>query len=268
LYYLIRYRRKVVSENIKNSLHSLSKEAQIRVEKQFYRDFCDTLVETLKLVSISKETLKKHISVDYSELENTLAQNQNCHIYLGHQFNWEWANAHISSTLKAPVIVVYKPIKNKALDVVTKKVRGRFGSKLVSSKNMRKEIEELNLKPHVLVLAADQNPKTPMKSFWTTFLSQKTAFMSGTELYTASNKTTSYYANFIRVKRGYYQFVLTPLFDFSKPYKIGLITSLFAKKMETEILRNPENYLWSHRRWKHEYKEDYKKRWMDTSVPF
>ncbi|MGC1633312.1 MAG: lysophospholipid acyltransferase family protein, partial [Gelidibacter sp.] len=225
---------------------------------------CDHFIETLKLLSINEEALHKRITVDYSEIERTVSENINCHVYLGHQFNWEWANAHISSILNHNIILAYKPITNPQFDKLMRKMRERFGSKLVSSKNMKKEIQKIGIRPHILILVADQNPKIPMKSFWTTFLSQKTAFQNGPEIYTASTRTITFFANIVREKRGYYKMEVSRLFDFSEPYKMGLITQLYARKLEESIINNPENYLWSHRRWKHEYKDEYIKRSIES----
>ncbi|REG99448.1 lysophospholipid acyltransferase family protein [Flavobacterium aquicola] len=262
LYYGIRYRRKIVYLNLKKAFYNLSENERHFIEKKFYKNFCDNFIETLKLLSISQKDLQSHIICDYSELEKTLSENKNCHIYLGHQFNWELANAHISSTLSSTVVVAYKPIKNKTINYLMLKLRSRFGSKMVNSKNMKSEIERFSQEQHVLILVADQNPKIPERSFWTSFLRQKTAFLNGPELYTTSNKTTVFFANITKVKRGYYKITISPISDFSKPHILGTITNHFAKKLENVILENPENYLWSHRRWKHEFKEDYKKRWI------
>ena len=264
LYYVFKYRRTIVSKHIEKSFGGLNSKERTQIEKDFYRNFCDHFIETLKLLSINEEALHKRITVDYSEIEKTVSENKNCHVYLGHQFNWEWANAHISSILNHNIIVAYKPITSPHFDGLMRKIRERFGSKLVSSKIMKKEIEKLGSQPHVLILVADQNPNIPMKSFWTTFLSQKTAFQNGPEIYTASNRTISFFANIVREKRGYYKMEVSRLFDFSEPYKTGLITQLYAKKLEESIIDNPENYLWSHRRWKHEYKDEYSKRSIES----
>ncbi|PJJ09790.1 KDO2-lipid IV(A) lauroyltransferase [Flavobacterium sp. 1] len=265
LYYVFKYRRKVVTENIHKSFPNLTDIERINIEKKFYNNFCDNFIETIKLLSISEKKLQSHITADYSELERILAQNQNCHIYLGHQFNWEWANAHIASVLKKTnVVVAYKPLRSRLANDLMLKIRSRFGSKMVASKNMKKEMLAFLDKQHILILVADQNPKVPQKSFWTSFLSQRTAFLSGTELNTAHYKTPSLFANIIREERGHYKFVLEPLFYFSEPYKTGIITSAFTKKLKNAIMTNPENYLWSHKRWKHTYKNEYKKRWIDS----
>ncbi len=265
LYHIFKYRRKVVAQNIKNAFPNLSAKERTSMEKKFYTSFCDNFIETLKLLSISPKELQSRITADYSEIKKVLVENKNCHIYLGHQFNWEWANVHLALALKeANVIVVYKKLRNKSANNLMLKIRSRFGSKLVASKSMKKEVETFSKSKNVLILVADQNTSIPQKSFWTSFLSQKTVFMSGTELYTANHKAPSLFANIIREKRGHYKFVVTPLFDFSQPYTIGTITDRFTKKLEASIIQNPENYLWSHKRWKHNFKEEYQKRWIEN----
>ncbi|MCI9843535.1 lysophospholipid acyltransferase family protein [Flavobacterium pectinovorum] len=267
LYTLFKYRRKVVAENIANSFPILSTFEKKDIEKKFYKNFCDNFIETIKLLSMSPKKLQSHITADYSELKKVLEKNQNCHIYLGHQFNWEWANAHIASAFKNEnIVVAYKPLKNAMANDLMLTIRNRFGSKMVSSKNMRRDLKAFSDKRHVLILVADQSPKIPEKSYWTSFLSQRTAFLSGTELNTAHDRTTSLFAKIVSTQRGHYKFVLEPLFDFSKTYDTGIITKVFAEKLENAIVLNPENYLWSHKRWKHIYKNEYKKRWLNKSV--
>ncbi|QBZ98526.1 lysophospholipid acyltransferase family protein [Flavobacterium sangjuense] len=267
LYHVFKYRRKVVKANIDRSFHYLDETERLAIEKRFYKNFCDHFIETLKLLTMTEQELRQHITADYSELEKILATNQSCHVYLGHQFNWEWANAHVASAFKnTNVVVAYKPISSKSFNNLMLKIRSRFGSKMVSSMNMKKEMEAYADKQHVLVLVADQNPNKPMKSFWTSFLSQPTAFISGTELYTASHKTPLLFAEIIREERGHYKFVLTPVFDFTQQYKTGILTAIFTEKLEDTIKSHPENYLWSHKRWKHIYKNEYSKRFFDKSI--
>lgn len=265
LFYIIKYRRNVVKENIEKSFRNLKENDRKKIEREFYTNFCDSFFETIKLLSITEKELHSKIEFDYSELEQIIEKKQNVHVYLGHQFNWEWANAHLASVLKnINVVVAYKPLRNKSFDNLMLKLRSRFGSKMVSSKNMKKQIEDLIINEHILIMVADQNPKTPDKSFWTSFLSRPTDFISGSELYSASHKTTTFFANIVRLKRGKYKFEISPIFNFHEEYQLGKITSIFTNKLEDAIIHNPENYLWSHKRWKHIYKEQYKKRWLDN----
>jgi KDO2-lipid IV(A) lauroyltransferase len=267
LFHVFKYRRKVVKANIDKSFHYLDEKKRLEIERKFYNNFCDHFIETLKLLSMSESQLRGHITADYSQLEKLLATGQNVHLYLGHQFNWEWANAHIASAFRdTNVIVAYKPLHSKSFNDFMFRIRSRFGSKMVSSKNMKHEMEPFADQQHVLVLVADQNPNRPTKSFWTSFLSQRTAFTSGTELYTAAHKTPILFAEIIREERGKYKFGLTPIFDFSAPYKTGIITTIFTDKLENTIKSHPENYLWSHKRWKHLYKNEYGKRLLEKPL--
>ncbi|MFC4816630.1 lysophospholipid acyltransferase family protein [Flavobacterium sp. GCM10023249] len=263
LFYIIRYRRKVVRANIEKSFAYRNNIDRTKIEREFYTNFCDNIFETIKLLSITENELQSRIEFNYSDLQQLIKNKQNIHIYLGHQFNWEWANAHIASVLKSVnIVVAYKPLRNKSFNKFMLKLRSRFGSKMVSSKNMKKEIEDLKVKEHILIMVADQNPKTPEKSFWTSFLSQPTGFISGSELYSASKNTPTFFAKIVRIKRGKYKFEVAPIFNFEEEYHLGKITSIFTSKLEDAIIHNPENYLWSHKRWKHSYKEQYKKRWI------
>lgn len=265
LFYIIKYRRNVVRENIEKSFINLNQNDRKKIEREFYTNFCDNFFETIKLLSITEKELHSRIEFNYSDLQQLIKKRQNIHIYLGHQFNWEWANAHIASVLKSVnIVVAYKPLRSKSFNEFMLKLRSRFGSKMVSSKNMKKEIEDLKVKEHILIMVADQNPKTPDKSFWTSFLSQPTGFISGSELYSASKNTPTFFAKIVRVKRGKYKFEVSPIFNFEEEYYLGKITSIFTNKLEDAIIHNPENYLWSHKRWKHTYKEQYNKRWLNN----
>lgn len=266
LYRIVKYRRKVVKENISKSFESSNELDRIKIEKEFYKSFCDNFMETLKLMSLSENKVQSHITADYSELNKLLESNKSSHIYLGHQFNWEWANAHIASNFKNDnVIVVYKKLKNKTFNNLMLKIRSRFGSKMIESKSLKKEMATYKNKKHILIFVADQNPSMPKRSFWTMFLSQQTPFISGTELYSTSQQSPILFANIVRIKRGQYKFVLTPLYVSDEKVKSGKITSIFAQSLEKAIKKNPENYLWSHRRWKHKYNNEFQKRWVENA---
>lgn len=254
-----------MKNNIAKSFQNLNENDRLKIEREFYTNFCDNFFETIKLLSMTEKELHSKIEFDYSNLKQLIENKQNIHVYLGHQFNWEWANAHIASILKdINIVVAYKPLRNKSFNNLMFRLRSRFGSKMVSSKNMKKEIEDLKIKEHILIMVADQNPKTPDKSFWKSFLSRPTSFISGSEIYSASKNTPTFFAKIVRLKRGRYKFDVSPIFNFDEEYHLGKITNIFTNKLEEAIIHNPENYLWSHKRWKHIYKEQYNKRWLNN----
>ena len=54
-----------------------------------------------------------------------------------------------------------------------------------------------------------------------------------------------------RVKRGYYELTLEEITDDPTVLEPGEITQRYANMLEKAILKNPQNWLWTHRRWKH-----------------
>ena len=61
LFYCIRYRRHIVHSNLKASFPEKSEPEILRIEKQFYHFFCDYVVETIKLFSISKKEMMRRM---------------------------------------------------------------------------------------------------------------------------------------------------------------------------------------------------------------
>ena len=64
LYYCIRYRRKIIRNNLSNSFPEKDLKEIVQIEKQFYSFFCDYIVETLKLFSISKKQLMRRMTFE------------------------------------------------------------------------------------------------------------------------------------------------------------------------------------------------------------
>ena len=93
VYYILKYRRVVVRDNLVNSFPNKTTKEIVKIEKEFYSFFCDYIVETIKLLSISKEELKSRMSFSgVDDIENEMvSKNRNfCFVYLGHYCNWEW----------------------------------------------------------------------------------------------------------------------------------------------------------------------------------
>ena len=61
-YHIIRYRRRVVAKNLRNSFPEKGADELRAIEKRFYHSFCDSVVEMFKLLSISREELMRRMS--------------------------------------------------------------------------------------------------------------------------------------------------------------------------------------------------------------
>ncbi|MEA3317773.1 MAG: lysophospholipid acyltransferase family protein, partial [Bacteroidota bacterium] len=170
----------------------------------------------------------------------------------GHICNWEWgALAGGLQTQHLP-IGIYKTLSNKYIDKLLKRTRSKHRTILKSIKETSETFKNNLNNPSVFLLAGDQSPSTSRldKAYWINFLNQETACLHGIEKYAKRYNLPVIYFNVVRQKRGYYSVYLSELITEPNNNKDGKITLLYMKKLESIILQQPENWLWSHRRWK------------------
>ena len=61
VYYIVRYRRKLVYRQLADSFPEKSDKERKQIAKRFYQFFCDYVVETLKLASMSHEEMHRRV---------------------------------------------------------------------------------------------------------------------------------------------------------------------------------------------------------------
>lgn len=252
-YYLIPYRKKVIQSNLKNSFPDASKKELNQLTYRFYGYLTDQLVEFFKGVSITKDEMLDRFEIKNEDLvTDFIKKGIPVILVAGHQGNWEWA-IHRLALSKNPHDVIYQKLNNSTFNEFTKQVRSRFGHVNLLEKResvlLTRERKDI---PRVICLASDQAPQKPESAYWTTFLHQETAFFTGMERFARDYKYPVVFAELIRKKRGKYTMTYELLAN--EPFEElapGEIIERFARRLEKSINAYPEQYLWSHRRWKH-----------------
>ncbi|UAJ15050.1 lysophospholipid acyltransferase family protein [Aquirufa lenticrescens] len=262
-YYLIPYRKKVIQGNMKKSFPTLSDKELGKLTYQFYGYLTDQLVEFFKGVSISKDEMLDRFEIKNEDVvTDFIKKGIPVILVAGHQGNWEWA-IHRLALSKNPHDVIYQKLNNPTFNEFTKQVRSRFGHVVLLEKResvlLTRERKDI---PRVICLAADQAPQKPESAYWTNFLHQDTAFFTGMERFARDYQYPVVFAELIRKKRGKYTMTYELLanvpFDELAP---GEIIERFARRLEKSINAYPEQYLWSHRRWKHSKPEKLSLKW-------
>lgn len=257
LYRVIGYRKKVVYENLKNSFPNKTHQELKHIEKQFYKYLCDLFLETLKTLTISKEEAIKRCAFNdktkaiFKELND---RKQSCILVMGHFGNWEWAGNSFSLINPQQLYVIYHPLSNKHFDKLMYDMRTRFGTKLYAMKEAMREMIRNRNEVNATAFIADQTP-SPEGAYWTTFLNQDTPVFWGTEKIAQKLNYPVVYVTVNRIKRGYYEVNTEYLVMDPKSTKEGEISELHTRKLEQDIIAQPEIWLWSHRRWKHQRKK-------------
>jgi len=259
IYYVIKYRRKVVDNNLAIAFPEKSVDERKKIAKQFYKNFTDNFIESIKLLSISKKELNKRFTGNFDVINNIYPTGKSLQIHLGHQFNWELAYAAYAANLQYPLMGVYMPLSNKYFNRLFIHLRTRFKTILIPATNFRANFLPYAKTQYALGLIADQSPGGPDIAYWVNFFGELTAFVKGPEKGAILNNTAIVFTSFKKIKRGYYQ-AYNKVFTI-EPRKLaqGEITAGMAKFIEDAIREDPANYLWTHRRWKLNFDEKYRK---------
>jgi KDO2-lipid IV(A) lauroyltransferase len=251
VYYIVNYRRGVVAQNLRNSFPEKTNEELNQIARRFYRHFCDLMVETVKYYSPTKNTWKKHIDLTNASIFDTYySKGKSLMVLSFHYGNWEWAK-FMAPARKHLILFVYNPQRNLIFDAYFNRCRSVFGGKLVSTGRIYKEIlrhREKNI-PTITWLAADQTPTRT--NFWTTFLNQETPFFPGPGRLAHLTGDPVLLQYMKKTARGRYKLVVEVLTENLPVRTEEEILQLYASRIEEIIRQNPDEYLWSHRRWKH-----------------
>jgi KDO2-lipid IV(A) lauroyltransferase len=254
LKHVIKYRVDVVHQNLIIAFPNKTEKERKQIAYDFYQQFTDSFIETIKLLSISDKTFQKRFTSNVEVLNNLYPTGQSVQIMAGHFFNWEFANWGVAKYGKYPFLAVFMPLSNKVFSKLIYDLRARYGSILIPATNFRSQFHKYaNEGSYAMALAADQNPGNPLQAYWVNFFGRLTPFVKGPEKGAKLNNTAQVFVHFYRTKRGYYHSQYELMTISPNYFKDGQLTALYVKVLEEKIKANPSNYLWSHRRWKYTY---------------
>jgi len=227
------------------------------IARKFYLNFTDNFVEMIKLLSAGTKFLDKHFVADPEIFRSIYEEGKKCQVHLGHNFNWEVASLGMCYRTPYQYLAVYMPVTNKAIDRLLLKLRSKTGAKMLAATRMRSEMLPYRDQQYLLALVADQNPGIPSKAYWFNFLGRPAPFVKGPEKAARSNDAAVVFAFLTKTKRGHYFAQLQLATKNPNSLNETDLTKKYVEYLEGVIRANPEMWLWTHRRWKHEWKPEY-----------
>ena len=257
VFYVFKYRKDVVMSNLLIAFPEMTEKERTKIAKKFYHNLIDTFIETIKMISASKNFILKRCSANWDVVNGIKATGKSVQVHIGHNFNWEWGNAVASQYFSFPLVVVYMPIANKLLDKLFYRLRSRNGSLLVRATHMQQDFLPFRNMQYVLGLAADQNQGSPANAWWFNFFGKPAPFVKGPAKGAMINNTAVTFAFIHKPRRGYYEGVFSAMELDPKKMTEEELTLKFVRYLESVIRQYPDMWLWSHRRWKHEWKPEY-----------
>lgn len=253
LFYVVRYRRKVVESNLKSSFPEKDA-AEIRaIEKEFYHFFCDYIVESVKLLTMSREELKRRMVFKGTDIvEAIVKEGQSCAVYLGHYCNWEWITSlPLWITPQAQCGQIYHPIENRDMDMLFLKLRQRMGAICIPMQDTLRYILKYRSEnqPVVIGYISDQKPHWVNIHHWVDFLNHDTPVLTGTERIARKMNHAVFFLDVHRLRRGYYEAEFKLITREPKAMKEFELTDIYYRMLEESIRRTPAYWLWTHQRW-------------------
>ncbi len=252
-YRIVRYRKRVVRKNLKNSFPAKTDSERKQMEKKFYHHLCDYFVETIKLLNMSEKEIRKRFVFRNPEIVNRLTQDGNsCLLSLGHYANWEWVPS-IGLYLSPTLVLghVYKRLRSQVFDRLFIKIRSSFLPKPIEMRNVYRTIVRNKRAGKTMVIGflSDQRPSKYMDEYWTTFLNQDTLVQTGMERIARQFGFSVVYLDIKKVKRGYYVGNFSVITTDASLEEEFVVMEKYMRKLEETIFDEPAYYLWSHNKW-------------------
>ncbi len=256
IYHIIGYRKKVVSQNLKLVFPEKPISELKTIEKKFYKHMVDMFLEMVKSISISKKELNKRFIIkNPEELKRLEKQNKSVIIMYGHYASYEWSYV-VENHINFKGYGIYKKIKNKYFDRLVRRIRSKYNTGLIHTKESISRINKLkeNNEKFMIAFLSDQSPKLKKTYHWTSFMGIHVPCYTAAEMLAKKMDFAVSYLKIDKVKRGYYEAEFISLADNANDYNDYEITDRFTKLLENQIKAAPEYYLWTHKRWKHRNK--------------
>jgi Kdo2-lipid IVA lauroyltransferase/acyltransferase len=245
------HRDEVVRTNLSLCFPELDAAAITDIRRGYYSGFADVLVEVIKSATLPAEEIRRRVRiVGMEQAQALLAQGQTVLLAAAHQCNWEWMLLALSLELGFPLDAAYKPLVDSWAEREMKKVRSRFGSRLVPAKELLADIIKRGKVVRAIAMVADQEPTTSEHKHWTRFLNRDTAFYMGPEEIARVTRFPVFFIGLKRTARGFYEMSFTPLSARGESLKPGELTERYVRRVEQQVRDAPPDWPWSHKRWK------------------
>ena len=265
IFRLFGYRRKVIDQNLAIAFSDKTIAERKTIRLSFQRNFMDTFMETIKLFSASKGFMMKHLQGDFEVLKELHAKGSRCQIHMGHNFNWELANLAYPFYSDFPLLGVYMPLKNKAMDRLFRTLRSKTGTVLLPATDTKNSMLPYRDTQYLLGLVADQVPANPKRAYWLYFFGQPSAFIPGPEKGARVGNIPVVFVHISKKKRGYYYLHMELVTENPAGLPEGTLTRAYRDFLERVTREHPSMWLWSHRRWKKSWDPAYRDLWIDLA---
>ncbi len=256
-FYVFKYRRDVVMNNLLIAFPEKTEKERKAIAKKFYHNFIDMFMETIKMLSVTEKNLEKRFTANWDLVNAIYPTGKSVQVHVGHNFNWEWGNMVMTKNTVFRLLAVYMPFASKITERLFYKLRTRNGAIFLRATHMKEDFLAYRSTQYLLGLVADQNPGHPANAWWFNFFGRPTPFVKGPAKGAIANNSAVVFAFVHKPRRGYYEAVFSLAEENPAATSEQELTEKFVQYLEGVIRQYPDMWLWSHRRWKHDWRPEY-----------
>jgi Kdo2-lipid IVA lauroyltransferase/acyltransferase len=251
-FFKIGYRQKVVYGNLKRCFPEKSETEISVIAREAYRNLADITLESIKGITTPIAAIhRRYRTLNHEILNQQLDAGRSVIFTGGHYCNWEWGVLTVSDGFHGEAIGVYKPLSNKHINAWLFQHRSRSPRMILTGmRDTYKAVETRMGLPTVFMLVSDQSPSNRKTAIWTNFFGQETACLPGAETIARQHNYPVFFYDIQRIGRGFYELTLKEICLEPKDMAEGSVMQAVMDHLEQQIRKKPENWLWSHRRWK------------------
>lgn len=247
----------MVKENLRLVFPEKSEEEISTITSKFYHHLCDMILESLKTLSIKEKDIRERYRFTNIDLILDLEKRQKSIMLMcAHYGSWEWIFI-LQRYVNHKGYAVYKKIANKYFDGLVRKIRAKYDTHLITTKETFDTLKASQEKGELTIngFVSDQSPKPTKALHWSEFMGIKVPMYTGAEYLAKELDMAVVFFRVKRLKRGFYETTFETLAENPNQFENYQITDMFFSKVEKQIRTAPEYYLWTHKRWKHRDKK-------------
>lgn len=243
----------MVKENLDLVFPKKTEKEKKRIMKTFYHHFCDMIFESIKSMTISeKEMKKRYVFSNLEVIKDLETKNRSIILMCGHYGSWEWIFI-LQTYISHKGYAIYKRLANKYFDRLVRRIRARYNSYLITTKETFTTLAESKQNGELTIngFVSDQSPKVDKAFHWTEFMGIKVPVYTGAEMLAKKLDMAVVFFKVRKLKRGYYETTFESVTENPNEFKDYEISDRFLNFVENQIIEAPGYYLWTHKRWKH-----------------
>jgi Kdo2-lipid IVA lauroyltransferase/acyltransferase len=241
--------KELIKLNLLRALPNLDSNGLNKISKNMWNNYGRILAEYVFIKDLRNTKNQSHIEIKGQEILNQIRKNNETVIFIsGHFNNFELMAMEIEKT-GIELAALYRPLNNKFLNFIMERIRKKYLCKNQIKKGISgtKELLYFFKKKTSIALMIDQRVSQGIKS---NFFNQKAFTTTIPAQFVKKFKCKVVPIYIERVKDVNFKLTIHEPKVYSEKETIETITLDLNHLLEKLILKNPDQWIWSHNRWK------------------